>query len=686
LTLEDFREGLLQDVLARARLVGVAGEAAFTEIVASELMEAGELETFEYCHYRHETLGLRVDGYCLAEEELVLTLVATDFRQGDQVETLTKRDAEDGFRRLRKFCERARDEKFYERIEPTSPGYDLAHSIHERRGSYNRVRFLLFTDARLGERTDIPADSRIGGLHCSYQVWDVTRLHRLAESQSGREDITIDFNAAFGQGLPCLVADVDAGAYQSYLIVMPGRILADLYEEHGDRLLEQNVRTYLQARGGINSGIKRTIVAEPTRFFAYNNGLTATAEDVDTRMGADGLQIVRLRNLQIVNGGQTTASLFHARLKDKASLDRVYVQMKLSVIKDQDTANEIIPKISEYANSQNRINAADFFANSPFHLRVEDLSRRQWAPSNDGGALQTHWFYERARGQYANAQAALSPSDRRKFQLQNPKSQLITKTDLAKFENSWAGLPHIVSLGAQKNFADFAKRMGGEWEKQPLAFNERWFKTMIAKAILFRETERMIGSQRWYGGGYRANIVTYTVASLAHNLRARRKVLAFDGVWQAQSISAEILAQLETIAEAVNAVVTSPPPGMRNVTEWCKKLQCWERVSSIVVQWQPAFLESVIDESDARSLDREARGDQALTDQISAEMTVVNLGSPFWQRLLDWNRTHHTLTDKEVGVVGSATKIPQRIPSEKQCQVIIRALERARGLGFDGGR
>jgi hypothetical protein len=360
--------------------------------------------------------------------------------------------------------------------------------------------------------------------------------------------------------------------------------------------------------------------------------------------------------------------------------------MKLSVIKDQDTANEIIPKISEYANSQNRINAADFFANSPFHLRVEDLSRRQWAPSQDGGALQTHWFYERARGQYANAQAALSASDRRKFQLQNPKGQLVTKTDLAKFENSWAALPHIVSLGAQKNFAEFARRIGAEWEKQPLAFNERWFMTMVAKAILFRETERMVGSQPWYSGGYRANIVTYTIAWLAHNLRARRKVLAFDGIWQSQAVSAETITQLEGIAEAVNGVITAPPAGLRNVTEWCKKLQCWEKVSAVPVAWRPAFLGTLMDEDEARLRDRDARGSQALTDQISAEVTVVELGSAFWQRLLDWNRSHHILSDKEVGVVGSATKIPQRIPSEKQCQVIIRALERAREVGFDAGR
>jgi hypothetical protein len=161
---------------------------------------------------------------------------------------------------------------------------------------------------------------------------------------------------------------------------MPAPILAALYDRYSARLLEQNVRTFLQARAQVNKGIRATIMNEPQMFFAYNNGITATAQEVETRMTESGLQIVRMTDLQIVNGGQTTASLFHTQRRDKADLSGIFVQMKLSVI-DSEQSEMVVPRISEYANTQNRVNAADFFSNHPFHVRMAEFSRRIWAPA-----------------------------------------------------------------------------------------------------------------------------------------------------------------------------------------------------------------------------------------------------------------------------------------------------------------
>jgi len=196
---------------------------------------------------------------------------------------------------------------------------------------------------------------------------------------------------------------------------------------------------------------------EPYMFFAYNNGITATAQEVETNVSETGLQITRIKDLQIVNGGQTTASLFHTRRKAKAPLDGIFVQMKLAVIDSQESET-VVPRISEYATTQNRVNAADFFSNHPFHIRMEEFSRRIWAPAKQGEQRETKWFYERARGQYADAHAKLTPGEQRRFKAENPKSQMITKTDLAKFENVWDEHPKWVNLGAQKNFAQYAKR------------------------------------------------------------------------------------------------------------------------------------------------------------------------------------------------------------------------------------
>src|SRR5262249_27626882 len=162
---------------------------------------------------------------------------------------------------------------------------------------------------------------------------------------------------------------------------------------------------------------------------AYNNGISATASEAGFVERDGALRLAKLRHLQIVNGGQTTASIFNVMKKDKGvNLDRIRVQMKLSVIKPE-LVDEMVPRISQYANSQNKVSDADFFSNHPFHVRIEGISRRLWAPAPEGVLTQTHWFYERARGQYANASAWLKPAKKREFDLQNPRGQVMTKTD-----------------------------------------------------------------------------------------------------------------------------------------------------------------------------------------------------------------------------------------------------------------
>ena len=244
---------------------------------------------------------------------------------------------------------------------------------------------------------------------------------------------------------------------------MPGRVLAQIYDRWGARLLEQNVRVFLQARSKVNRGIRRTIETQPQMFFAYNNGLTTTAEAISLSPSDGSLLLRRLKNFQVVNGGQTMASI-HAAHRGRIDLSQVFVQMKLSVV-DPERANEIVPSISRFANTQNRVNAADFFANHPFHIRMEEFSRRILAPSPDGTFRESKWFYERARGQYADARSLLTSAGRKKFDLDYPRAQLFSKTDLAKYLNVWRGKPHTVSMGAQKNFADFASSVGSEWEK-----------------------------------------------------------------------------------------------------------------------------------------------------------------------------------------------------------------------------
>lgn len=434
-TSEEFFHNFRQELLAGAEADGNFQLSEFMETVANELVETGFTEGFELCDYRPPQGGMRVDGFWFNDEG-VLDLFVADFDSRDTLASLSRTEVGAVFKRLTNFFEASVNKGLADKLEVTSPGYGLARQISDRKDTIRHLNLILFSERILSEKIQGIPDTELAGVTATHHIWDISRLHRQRSSRSHKEPLDLNFEQMFGKGIACLPAHLGTDAYQSYLMVMPAEVLATLYERFGARLLEQNVRTFLQARGNVNQGIRATILNEPGMFFAYNNGITATAQSVETGMTDSGLAITRVVDLQIVNGGQTTASLFHTRKRDKADLSQIFVQLKLSVI-DSLQSETVVPRISEYANTQNRVNAADFFSNHPFHVRMEGFSRRIWAPAQKGIQRETRWFYERARGQYADAQSKLTPAEQRRFKAEHPKPQMFTKTDLAKFENAW---------------------------------------------------------------------------------------------------------------------------------------------------------------------------------------------------------------------------------------------------------
>ena len=590
MAINEFAHDLLQDVLAEADADGQFREDVFFEKTCEYLTEAGELDMADRVAYRSATKGIRIDGYGGDPREAAgaLSVIALDFHTYPSPGRLTRTDMDRIFGRLTKFVLQARQRKWRDALEETSPAFGLADLIDHSWPSISKLRLVLISNRELSDRVDGRPAGLLQGKPVSYSVWDLRRLHQVASSAEP-EPIEIDLVEDFGGPLPVLPAQRLEGDHESYLAVVPGPVLAEIYDRWGARLLEQNVRVFLQARSKVNRGIRDSLVHEPAMFFAYNNGITATAENIETRDRGSGLMLCGLSNFQIVNGGQTTASI-HSAWRRSVDLSQTFVQMKLSVV-NVDRAVEIVPKISEYANSQNRVTASDFFANHPFHVRVEGFSRQVYAPSPDGTFRQSKWFYERARGQYADARAHLTPAARRKFDLEYPRRQRFVKTDLAKFVNVWEGRPHEVSLGAQKNFAAFARRVGRDWKERPEDFDEAWYRETIAKAIVFRATERIVSAQPWYQGGFRANIVAYAIARIGYHIRTIKRSVDFEAIWRRQAPGAALRETIAIVAERVHDVLTHPPEGMRNVTEWAKKPACWHRVSEIDIRW-PTELDS----------------------------------------------------------------------------------------------
>ncbi|MBF1236995.1 MAG: AIPR family protein [Lautropia mirabilis] len=682
-TIDEFFHDFRQDLLLGSEVNGRFQLEEFMEVIASELVETGFIEGFDYCHYRAQR-GIRVDGSWFNDEG-VLNLFIADFEQRAELASLTRRDIDSAFKRVSSFFEASADRNLAEDIEVTSPEYDLARQIADRRGSISSLNLILFSERTLsGAVQDLP-DGEVAGVPASYHVWDISRLHRQRTSRSHKEPLDIDFKKMFGDGVACLPACLSNEVYKSYLMVMPADALATLYGKFGARLLEQNVRTFLQARGNVNKGIRATIMNEPGMFFAYNNGITATAQSIDTEESDFGLKVTRIVDLQIVNGGQTTASLFHTRKRDGADLSHIFVQMKLSVIDSQE--NEmIVPKISEYANTQNRVNAADFFSNHPFHGRMEEFSRRIWAPAQKGSLRETHWFYERVRGQYADAQSNLTSAEKRRFLAEYPKQQMFTKTELAKFENVWDDHPMWVNRGSQKNFVRYAERIGKEWEKSSDAFNEFYFKRVVARGLIFRATERIVSNQSWYNGGYRANIVAYTLALLAEIAKRRSGSVDFMEVWRTQTVGPVLNEVIALVSGVVNDDITRPADGVSNISEWCKKESCWtrmkNRIEAVEAALPAAFYDHLVSLVDLDETMRSAKRAQKVDNGIEAQKKVLAISASEWARISTSMLERNLLTPKEVGVLKVAMQIPLKLPTEKQSMVLMEVLHKGHVEGI----
>ena len=684
--LNEFRESFLNIADVRAASEGEFRHIAFVEYACEQLGEAGEISDFAVAFYRgtgSKSRAMGVDAYAFDDADSSLRLVIANPTYTEAAASFTTSDITPLVSRVVTFVEDAVSGRSLAAIEPSLPAWDLANDIHKQAGDLARIRVYLISDGVLKVRSMDWAEGAIGSLPVEVHVWDIARFHRMAESASGRDELVIDFAARQPGGLPCLPVAAGNSEYEAFLLAVPGPMLADIYDEFGSRLLEGNVRSFLSTRPAVNKGIRNTATNLPHMFFAYNNGIAATASQVEVKTSATGARLLCAKDLQIVNGGQTTASLATARRTEKKDLAGVFVQMKLSVVTAEKSA-EMVPNIARFANSQNKVSEADFFSNHEFHRRLEGYSRRIWAPAAAGSQYETKWFYERARGSYLNAQAALTPARKRQFLLENPKSHLVTKTDLAKSEMAWAGEPHIVSLGAQKNFLRFAESISAAWERDDAQFHEGYFKDAMVRVLVFRAIERIVSDQPWYQGGYRANVVAYTMAKLplAISVKTTGLTFDFDSIWKKQALPDVVERQLEIIAKAMHEVIISPPGHVQNVTEWAKRVTCWDRAKEVEIDLLPAFKALLVSKTKAREVEAEEKKLQKLDSGIEAQEKVLDLGFDYWGRLRRWANQRRLLIGDEDTLLKYASGQGGGFPDERQSVKLLQLKKRMEGEGL----
>lgn len=699
MTEDEYRSDVLASAASRAETRTCGLREGFVEEVLDRLRDANELPDFELCPELvagPNNKKLEIDAFAFDEADESLHLfVALHNGVAEMPPNLTRTEARDqGFNRLINVFECSRDGWLGTNIEESRPLWALARRL-ERAESFSALRLHVITDRCVSDKLrELPSEETKEGLPITFQIWDVTRLKRIHEARSARDDLVVDFSHAPGGGLPVLPGPVGSSGYSGYLAVVPAEVLADIYNRHGSRLLEGNVRTFLGRRSGVNKGIATTIAKEPERFFAYNNGIACTASGVEVVTADNGALMIRsATDLQIVNGAQTTASLAAARRdKDKKDLSGVFVPMKLSVVQT-DLALQMIPRISRFANSQNGIRPSDFFANHEFHRKIEEISRRILAPALGASQVQTHWYYERARGQHLNdqnrkAEACEEKTQRTNAKTQflrlNPKNQLITKTDLAKVENCFDGLPEIACKGAEKSFTSFAERITKDWEEKKSLYSDDWFRAAVVRVILFRTIERLVSDAPWYVRGLRSQIVAYSLARLA--VLAQKESnggrLNFFRIWQVQAAGGVLEAQLSLIAERMTQVICTPPLAGQSPSEWAKQQACRKAALEANVPVVDGFDAFLLPPDEAKAAIRDARNEGRIDDSIRAVSEVMSRDAASWITVRDYARDMRLLGPEDEKALFPVISSPPKIPTDRQAQRLMALLRKCSESGL----
>jgi len=626
--LDESIKRLRADISTASHELEMLKEHKFTEEVGDMLVEAGELDDFIRSSYKAR--GMKVDGYCFDEEYSNLNLIVTNWLGESDVPIVkvTNTEVEKYFKNCTRFFQNCKS-KLYTKIEIANEAFDLAKLIYELRDEIIGVRIFFITDGVTEKRA--ANVEIIDDIEFRYILWDIERILQFIENGE-KEEVVVDFNANGARPIPFLSSRSNNDMYETHLAFVPGQVLANIYSQWGTKMLDMNVRVFLSARGNVNKGIRDTIINEPEMFCAFNNGITVSASEIETEEFDDGTKVIsRVKDFQIVNGGQTVASLYHTRKKNKAVLSEISVQMKLIVINDRDKLDLYVPRISEYSNTQNKVNLADLAANDPPHPEIHEISKRFPAPDPTGGSRISYWFYEKARGSYEETKnlEARTPAKIREYEAKYPKTQRFDKAIFGKVWNTYLRKPYTVSLGAQKNFANF-----NLWLREQEEDLTVFFRKTVALVLLWKNAERVVRKQSF--DGYRHNIVTYTLAWL---MELTNMKIDLERLWKNQVVDTCILETIESICYVVNDHIRKTD---KNISEWCKKTECWsllrENSFELSEEIRSTFLAS---NEVVREYNPEIRVETEIIDFCKGK------GSQSWWELAKWLKQMDFLTGKQ---------------------------------------
>lgn len=653
--LENYIEELKSDVASRvySEGEGASFEDKFTEYCIEVLESIGKSEGARVLSYVHPNsqggIDWKINGYCLkdlakdeSKKEYYETLdLFITFYKNEYDYNITKDDYTKSLNQIKRFINSALKRHIDYIDKSNIELYHLIGTIGKQGKEFDRINvYFLINGFSNHEKERIEITDADVFVH----TWDVARLFKINESNSVHEPIEIEFDSFTenGKGLQCLQVPSIDEMYDCYLAIVPGEILAKLYKEYSNELLESNVRAFLGQTGKFNKGIRDTIRTKPQMFLPYNNGITATAESVETKIINNQLLITKLHDFQIVNGGQTTASLYHTQKKFKdADLSKIFVQMKLTVIKDKEQKNVEVPYISRFANSQNKVSELDLSSNNPYFVYIENLSRKKYVVNPDNKNQSRLWFFERANGQYRETLNKLTPAQQRAFKEQNPSALRFVKSDVAKFINGWELEPHFVAQGSQKNFIHYTKKIIDLVNKSKLP-GEFFYRKLIANAILFKVTDKLFGRKNVDAIGdtnLKALTVAYTISYL-HFLTKNR--LDLWKIYEEQTTDEFLNSHIWKLLVFVYNHLISEASGSL-ISEYAKRSSSWEKLKNTLYSEDLASIlkEYLISEEEKIQRENEKEIDtNSVEDSVFIVSEIQKMGLKFW----DGFRHHLELT------------------------------------------
>lgn len=699
--INEYRSEFLERIRFQAEHNSTDAQAQFLDYVLEKLEEGGELmDPYPYeCNMTgSHNRKLAFDAYSYDEADSSIVLVISDFYNEAEKNTLTNTRIKELSGYMRAFIEEAYLGDIRRFCDDSDFVIDIAKDFKRRIGKsrYDTeiLKFKLFivTNAEMSQQVKTLKQEELLERPVELNVWDLGRFYQSEMSQVS-EAITIntaDFNLA--SGIQCLKATIaDYGDYDAYLAIVPGKFLADIYLQYGSRLLEGNVRSFLSARGKVNSKIRETINSSQKRhnFFIYNNGIAVVANKIT--LTDDGSRLLSFEDFQIINGGQTTASLANSFIKKESDLKDIFVPMKLTVLnmaeekteEEQDKYNEMTKEISRCANSQNAVSDADFFSTHPFHIQMEKMSKKYPAPPVDGKPYQTIWYYERSRGRWEQEQMKLTSAQRDKYKQIHPSNQVIKKEKLAKCLNSIFMNPHSVSAGSANNMKSFAGTVDDIWNKSQDNINEFFFHKSVASVILFDTVDSIINKSEWYQkGGNKALDTPYTIAKII-SMIPKGKDMDWEFIWKKQSLPEALVHQIEIVANVADGFLNNS--GGMIVREYARKMETWKKFrDECEIQPTDDFLDSLITVEDNKATEKSAAKTHKFNNDIELSVQIFSLGADYWMRVYNDLESNSLVPPGDRDFIKSIAGYISRLslPSATQCKRIKKIIDKAEDSGY----